>query len=205
MLNGIHWLGHASFRIELGGMVIYIDPWNLKHPVPADLVLVTHDHHDHLSPADIRAITKPDTAILYAGKGSPELKGHLQAVEPGEKLIVGAAVVESVPAYNLHKAFHPRASNYVGYVLTLAGVSIYHAGDTDLIPEMASIRCDAALLPIGGKYTMDAAEAARALGVIKPKYGIPMHYGAIVGNPKDARRFQELAPKTVEVVLLQQE
>lgn len=205
MLGGIHWLGHASFRIELGGMVIYIDPWKIKNPIPADLVLVTHDHHDHLSETDIARINKPGTVILCAAKGVDKLPGDVRSVKPGVSIRVGAAQVQTVPAYNINKAFHPQKAGYVGYVLTIAGVIIYHAGDTDFIPEMATITCDVALLPIGGHYTMDAEEAARALAVIKPKNVVPMHWGDLIGSRKDAELFVRLAPAGVEVTLLEPE
>ncbi|MHB9033285.1 MAG: MBL fold metallo-hydrolase [Anaerolineae bacterium] len=205
MLEGIHWLGHASFRIELGGMIVYIDPWKLTHPMPADLVLVTHDHHDHLSPADIHKIQKSTTTILYAGKSSPEVNGHTRLVVPGEKITVGAATIETVPAYNLVKTFHPRVNNFVGYILELGGQRIYHAGDTDAIPEMSAIRCDVALLPIGGKYTMDVPEALRALDIIKPKIAVPIHYGDIIGSQDDGLNFQKGAPRGITVVLLKKE
>lgn len=205
MLNGIHWLGHASFRVELGGLVVYFDPWKLKDPVPADLVLITHDHHDHLSEADVAKISKPDTIILCAAKGIGKLHGDVRSVKPGLSLQAGDALVQTVPAYNVSKAFHSQKAAYVGYILTIAGMSIYHAGDTDLIPEMAGITCDVALLPIGGTYTMDAAAAAEALAVIKAKVAVPMHWGDLVGSLKDAELFARLAPAGVQVVLLDPE
>ena len=205
MLNGIHWLGHASFRVELGGMVIYIDPWKLKNPIPADLVLITHDHHDHLSDADVIKISKPGTVILCAAKGIGKLHGDVRAVKPGLTLQLGEALVQTVPAYNVSTVFHPLKAEYVGYILTVAGMSIYHAGDTDLIPEMAGIVCDIALLPIGGTYTMDAVDAAKALSVIKVKVAVPMHWGDLVGSRKDADLFVKLAPPGVQVTLLEPE
>lgn len=205
MLNGIHWLGHASFRVELGGLVVYFDPWKLKNPIPADLVLITHDHHDHLSEVDVAKISKPDTIILCAAKGIGKLHGDVRSVKPGLSLQAGDALVQTVPAYNVSKAFHPQKAAYVGYILTIAGMSIYHAGDTDLIPEMAGITCDVALLPIGGTYTMDAAAATEALAVIKAKVAVPMHWGDLVGSLKDAELFARLAPAGVQVVLLDPE
>jgi L-ascorbate metabolism protein UlaG (beta-lactamase superfamily) len=205
MLKEIHWLGHASFRIELGGLVVYIDPWKLKNPLPADLVLVTHDHHDHLSEADISKISKAGTVILCAAKAAGSLHGEVRAVKPGLSLQIGDARVQTVPAYNIGKAFHPQKAEYVGYILAIAGMSIYHAGDTDLIPEMAEITCDVALLPIGGTYTMDAVAAAKALSVIKTQVAVPMHWGDLVGSRKDAELFVKLAPTGVQVTLLDPE
>lgn len=205
MLSAIHWLGHASFRLEIAGKVIYIDPWKLGSVIPADIVLVTHDHHDHLSPSDIARIVKPGTEIVYAGKGSPELKGSLHHVSPGDTLQLGEVTVSAVHAYNVGKAFHPRDAGFVGYVVTVGGTRVYHAGDTDVIPEMADVRCDVALLPVGGKYTMTAEEAARALELIKPQAAVPMHFGDIIGGADSARMFSRLAPPEVQVTLLEPE
>lgn len=202
MFQGIHWLGHASFRIELGGLVVYIDPWKVKNPVPADIVLITHDHHDHLSEEDVARISNPETVILCATKGAGKLSGDVRAVKPGLSLQVGDAFVQTVPAYNIGKIFHPQKAAFVGYILTLAGIRIYHAGDTDLIPEMANIACDVALLPIGGTYTMDATTAAKALTVISAKMAVPMHWGDVVGSRKDAELFARLAPAGVQVTML---
>jgi L-ascorbate metabolism protein UlaG (beta-lactamase superfamily) len=134
-----------------------------------------------------------------------KLHGDVRSVKPGLSLQIGAAKVQTVPAYNTAKAFHPQQAGYVGYVLTIAGTRIYHAGDTDFIPEMNGIICDVALLPIGGKYTMDATEAARAVAAIKPKIAVPMHWGDLIGSRKDADLFASLAPAGVQVTLLEPE
>jgi len=91
----------------------------------------------------------------------------------------------------------------VGFIITVAGVRIYHAGDTDVIPEMDDIETDVALLPVGGTYTMTADEAAQAANRIQPQVAIPMHWGTIVGSKRDAQRFSDLCQ--MEVVILSQE
>jgi len=127
----------------------------------------------------------------------------VHAVRPGDLVELGALRIEVVPAYNTNKPNHPQEAGHVGYIIEIGGRRIYHAGDTDLIPEMDEIRCDVAMLPMGGTYTMNAQEAAEAVERIGPKVAIPMHWGRIVGKSGDVRRFQELAPASVQIVVLE--
>lgn len=204
MIEGIHWLGHASFRID-DAVVIYIDPWKLKQAKPADLILVTHAHFDHLSAGDIAKITKPGTVIVCPASCADKLSGDVRIMAPGDKLRVGEVNIEAVPSYNTNKPNHPKQAGNLGYIVEVGGRRIYHAGDTDLIPEMANMRCDVALLPIGGKYTMDASEAAQAVERIKPKAVVPMHWGDLVGSAQDVERFKQRVPKGVSVEVLKAE
>jgi len=209
MVENIHWLGHACFRIE-NDKTIYTDPYELKgSPPKADLILITHDHFDHFSPKDVAKVTKDDTVIVTIAAVAQKLKGDVRAVKPGDSITVLGIPIEAVPAYNVNKfrspgqPFHPRESGHVGFIITVGGQRIYHAGDTDVIPEMDDIQADIALLPVGGTYTMTADEAAQAANRIKPKVAIPMHHSAIVGSIKDAERFKELCE--TEAVILPQE
>lgn len=205
MLEGIHWLGHASFCVEHEGFLVYIDPWKLTHPAPADLVLVTHSHHDHFSPDDIARLHKDGTVIVAPAAVAAQLHGQARVATAGEALTVGPARVQVVPAYNTNKPNHPRSAGFVGYVLELGGRRIYHAGDTDLIPEMSDIRCDVALLPIGGTYTMNAAEAAQAVERLGAKVAVGMHWGDVVGSEKDLSTFQAAVGAGAQVVALRPE
>ena len=99
--------------------------------------------------------------------------------------------MEAVPSYNTNKTFHPRASGWVGFVITAEGRRIYYPGDTDVIPEMDTIRADIVVIPVGGTYTMTAAEAADAVSRMKPVVAVPIHYGDIVGSLADAKKFKE--------------
>ena len=203
MIENIHWLGHASFRID-AEKTIYIDPWKLaKGARKADLILITHDHYDHCSPEDVAKIAKDDTVVVTIAAAAPKLKGDVRIVKPGDSLTVAGIPIEAVPAYNVGKQFHPKEAGHVGFIVTVGGQRIYHAGDTDVIPEMDDIQADIALLPVGGTYTMTAEEAAQAANKIKPKVAVPMHYGTIVGSIEDAHRFRDLCQ--VEVSILPQE
>lgn len=190
LLEGITWLGHASFRIKAPQGIIYIDPWQLKDGEPADLVLITHGHQDHFSPDDLAKIRKADTTVVSVADVTRQLKGDVKTVKVGDKLTVKGVQIEVVPAYNPAKRFHPKAAGCVGYVITAGGRRIYHAGDTDVIPEMADIQTDVALLPAGGTYTMTSSEAAQVANMIKPGVAVPMHWGTVVGSRADAEAFR---------------
>lgn len=197
LLEKLRRLGHDSFRFD-GPPVIYIDPWKLPTGSPrAEMILVTHDHFDHCSPEDVQRVSGPNTVVIACPSAAAKLPGA-RSLRPGEKMSVGEVAVEAVPAYNVNKfrspgvLFHPQAAGHNGYIVTVGGERLYHAGDTDHIPEMAGYRCDVALLPISGTYVMTADEAAAAAADIQPRVAVPMHYGDIVGGVTDVERFKGL-------------
>lgn len=191
LLKKIKWLGHASFKIETD-KIIYIDPYEIEEKEKADLILITHEHYDHCSPEDIKKIIKIDTVIVTISSAASKLSGNIKIVNPGDEIEIEGIKIKAVPSYNINKKFHPRDSNKVGFLVTLEGETVYHAGDTDFIPEMKDIKTDIALLPVSGTYVMDPLEASKAAEIIKPKYVIPMHYGSIVGSREDAEKFKGL-------------
>ncbi len=199
MVKGIHWLGHASFRLE-GERIIYIDPYKIKGGPAADIILVSHSHYDHSSSTAIENVSKADTVIVTCADSAKKLKGNVKVINPGQSIEVKGTTIEAVPAYNIKKPFHPRSEGGLGFIVTLGQRRIYFAGDTDLIPEMAMVKADVALLPVSGTYVMTAGEAAEAAKAIKPSLAIPMHYGTIVGSRNDALRFKELAIVPVEIL-----
>lgn len=197
LVDRLHWLGHDSFRLD-GPPVIYFDPWKLKGELPkADLVLVSHEHHDHCSPDDVKRISGPDTVVVSNTGSAAKLPGG-QVMRPGERLSTAGVEIEAVRAYNINKfrspgnPFHPLEAEHVGYVVTVEGVRIYHAGDTDHIPEMEDLDCDVALLPVSGTYVMTVEEAVAAAQAIGPEIVVPMHYGSGIGTASDGERFAQL-------------
>lgn len=206
MVSNIHWLGHDSFRIEGDGAVIYIDPWQLKDAPKGDLILITHDHSDHCSPDDVAKIQKDDSVIVTVASAAKLLTGNIEVVKPGDELTVKGIPIKVIPSYNVNKFrspgvhFHPRESGYVGFIVTVEGKRIYHTGDSDVIPEMAKIETDIALLPVSGIYVMTADEALKAASIIKPEMAIPMHVGRGIGNPEDADYFKAKATFSVTVL-----
>jgi len=209
--NGVKltWLGHDAFRIE-DGQVIYIDPFEIKEGAKADLVLISHEHDDHCSISDLKKVVTSNT-VLVAHAQSKNALSKLQAkeikiVKPGDRLTLGSVTVEAVPAYNTNKFrepgkfFHPKEDGKLGFIVTVKGVRIYHAADTDHISEMKNMAPDVALLPVSGTYVMTAKEASEAAASIKPKIAIPMHYASIVGSVKDAEEFKKLTKCEVKIL-----
>jgi L-ascorbate metabolism protein UlaG (beta-lactamase superfamily) len=199
LAQNLYWLGHDSFRLD-GPPVIYFDPWKLPPGSPkADIVLVSHEHGDHCSPADVKKVSGSKTTVIANPTAAAKLPGA-RVLRPGDKITVDNVTVEAVPAYNLNKfrspgePFHPQKSEHCGYIVTVGGERVYHAGDTDHIPEMSHLKCDVALLPVSGTYVMTAEEAAGAARAIKPQVAVPMHYGDknVVGTLADAQRFKAL-------------
>ena len=192
---------HSSIRYA-GGVTVWFDPFRVADaPCDADVVFVTHDHYDHFSPEDIRRVMKPGAvlvlpetcvaAALRAGFASAQLL----PVRPGEAYTVKDLPFTAVPAYNLSKPFHPRGNRWVGYVVTLEGRRVYVAGDTDDTPDARSVSCDVAFLPVGGTYTMTAAQAAGLAAALRPQIAVPTHYGCIVGERTDGAAFAAALPQ----------
>jgi L-ascorbate metabolism protein UlaG (beta-lactamase superfamily) len=209
LLQNLHWLGHDSFRLD--GPPVNFDPWKLPPGSPvADLVLVSHDHYDHLSADDVKKVSGPQTVVMANPSAAAKLPGA-RVIRPGEKITVGDVTVEAVPAYNVNKfrgpgnPFHPKKAEHNGYIVTVGGERLYHAGDTDHIPEMSGFKCDVALLPVSGTYVMTAEEAAQAAAAIKPLIAVPMHYGDrdVVGTLANAQQFKRLCEQAgIEAAIL---
>ena len=195
-----------SIRFESEHGIIYIDPFKMREePHDADYILITHDHYDHYSPEDIRKVCK-DTSVLVVPENMESEAGEMTdsvdmiyTVEPDIKKTINGLEVETIPAYNNKKSFHPKNAGWVGYILNIDGMRIYIAGDTDITEENRQVKCDVAMIPIGGTYTMDASQAAQLINEIKPGVAIPTHYGSVVGSPKDADTFKEQVNNDIEV------
>ncbi len=195
----LRWLGHSGFLVKSTVGNIYIDPFKLQaeedvygkfeSKEKADVIFITHSHYDHCSIEDIRKIVKDGTMIIcpadvFSKFSKIDKKLDIKIANPGTRMefFNGKLKFWAIPAYNINKSFHSKDEEWVGYVIQVNDTLIYHAGDTDLIPEMknlSSMKLDFAFLPIGGTFTMNAGEAAKAAGMIKPKFAVPIHYGSI--------------------------
>lgn len=208
MINNISINCHSSIKIN-GEKVIYIDPYKIKEVnKDADLIFITHEHYDHYSSEDINKIKKSNTRFIVPKSMKNRLiidrisENDIISVDVKNKYNVDDIEFETIPAYNINKSFHPKNSNWVGYIININNIKYYIAGDTDITDEAINVKCDIAFIPIGGTYTMDYKEAATLTNKIKPKYTIPIHYGLIVGKYEDAIKYSNLLDKEIECKII---
>jgi L-ascorbate metabolism protein UlaG (beta-lactamase superfamily) len=211
LLESVEWLGHSGFRIRAGRTTIYIDPYRVPEGAPpADVILVTHGHYDHFSPSDVAALSTKSTWLIAPAPVAEKVGGHVLSIAPGEMIepdFARGVAIRATAAYNTSKRnaegkpFHPREAGLVGYDLNIRGERLYHAGDTDVVPEMDEVAgVDIALLPVSGTYVMTPEEAAEAARRIQPGVAVPMHWGQHIGTKADAERFKALTPVPVEIM-----
>ena len=205
----LSWLGHNGFIITTGTSEkrIAIDPYNVSEKIElVDIILITHEHYDHCSVKDIQKLSRGGTKVIgpaHIQSAITKVENvEIHVIEVGDVVDFEELKIEAVPAYCLNKycdpakkiVFHPKSEGYAGYVIKMGNVVIYHAGDTDLIPEMQKLtgygkqgNHFVALLPVSGQTVMTAEEAAEAAALLKPEIAIPMHYGSgVVGTIEDA-------------------
>lgn len=179
----ITFVGHGTLIFSINGTVIHVDPWTKLadyNTLPkADLILVTHEHFDHLDTAAIKIISKAGTKLMLP-QAVHTIIGYGDVLKNGDKKAFGNITIEAVPAYNItqdHKKFHPKGRDN-GYILTIGGKRIYVAGDTENTPEMDNLKhIDIAFLPMNQPYTMTPAQVAKTVQHFKPKILYPYHYG----------------------------
>jgi L-ascorbate metabolism protein UlaG (beta-lactamase superfamily) len=190
----LKWFGQSAFKLAAGtGEVLFIDPFRVPSSAgPADMILITHPHGDHFDRRAVRGLRTGNTVIVVP---QPSLESGLEGISWGQMIKVGDIGVTAVPAYNLGKPFHARDKKWVGYMIQADGLRIYHAGDTDLIPEMKDLKPDIALLPVGGLFGMNWKKAAEASGFLKAPLAIPMHYGSLIGGKKAGEKFSRMVGK----------
>ncbi|MBQ4312214.1 MAG: MBL fold metallo-hydrolase [Oscillospiraceae bacterium] len=195
-------LFHSSIRIS-GEKTVYFDPFKIEgEPHDADIIFVTHSHYDHFSAEDIKKIKTSDTLLVVPKSMEKSAKGvcpRVKAVSAGEHFDADGIAAEAVAAYNVGKLFHTKLSGWLGYIVTIDGERYYIAGDTDRNKDIENVKCDIALVPIGGKFTMNAKEAAGFVNHIKPKIAIPTHYGSVAGSYSDADVFAGYVDKDITV------
>ena len=206
----IQFLGHSGFLITCtNGKRIAIDPYNISDGIEkADLILITHSHYDHCSIKDISKLVKEGTIVIMPPDVQSKITKidgvEMQLVEVGDKFEFGKVKIEAFPSYNINKDFHPKKEGWLGYLVKIDDVIIYHAGDSDKIPEMKNLSGYGKrenefvmLLPISGEFVMNVDEAYEIASLVSPDLVIPMHYGAgVVGTREDAERFIELCKES---------
>ncbi len=197
----IKWLGHDGFLFEKNIKII-IDPYRISKPIEADLILLSHNHFDHMSLEDLKKVSSKKTTIV-AAKECIEKLDNISCKEkasllPGDEKTINGIKIRAIWAYNVDKInpdtkkpFHPKEDNKIGFLINIGSTTIYHTGDSDLIPEMNNLQPDVLLVPVSGTYVMTASEAVQAVNAIKPKIAVPMHFGAIVGSVDNAQQFKD--------------
>ncbi len=205
MLDNIEVFIHSSIKFDRE-LKIYFDPFKIENNYnDADIIFITHSHYDHLSIEDINKVKKNTTIVVAPSSINKDFEGldlDLFLVEPNESYQIKGISFETVRAYNNTKEFHPITNNWLGYIIILDNTRYYIAGDTDMTPDNESIKCDVAFVPIGGKFTMDAIEAANLTNKIKPSVVVPIHYGLLVGTKEDENKFVDLLNPDIECTIL---
>lgn len=207
-LSNITVNAQSSIRIA-GEKIIYFDPFEISEENhDADIIFITHEHFDHFQPESIAKVKKDETVIVAPASMEKQIKAesgvlNIEVYEPGTIHEIAGTNIETVPAYNKLKPFHMKNKKWLGYIVAMNGLRYYIAGDTDVNDDILKVNCDVALIPVGGKFTMDKKQAAEYVTKIKPKAVIPTHYGQIVGTPADGNDFKGLAEAANDEILVE--
>jgi len=183
-------MSHATFKIKTNsGKVIYLDPYQIpKDAEKADIIISSHSHGDHFDNRSIKTIIKDSSILLGPVSISSNLnKFNGKGLKFGEVFEVDDIKIELVPSYTIKKGTHPKSNEWAGTIIEAEGKRIYHAGDTERIPEMKDLKnITVALLPCGGRFTMDFEESCLSALDINPEIVVPMHnWGADLNDYKE--------------------
>ncbi len=200
LTSGVSWFRGSSVRIRRGGREIQVDPLGLTDHSVADYILLTHPHYDNFLEEEIARVRGPHTVVIAPSSMKKQIENADHLLRPGDMLQLDGLDVLAIPAYTPDKKFHPQENGWLGYVFTLGGVTYYHAGDTDYLAEMETIRCDVAFLPCDGHYTMGPDDAVRAATACGASVLVPVHWGDAWGAPEDIARMRELFAGEVHVL-----
>ena len=190
----------SSIRIVLN-KIIYFDPFKFeKDNHDADIIFITHNHYDHFDIESIEKV-KNNNTIIVAPKSMEEVIKEISFkdyiyLNPYDLVKLDDLTIKGIPAYNNEKTFHPRSNNWLGYLVSYNNITYYIAGDTDKTKDNELVKCDIALIPIGGHFTMDYEEASELVKEINPKVVIPTHYGTIIGDIDYGKKLINLLSNT---------
>ncbi len=203
MINRIQWLGHGSFRIQ-GPPLIYINPWRVaRSSLVPDAILVSNDQYEHCSPGDVEKLRGPDTVVVSNPGASAVLNDDSTVLRPWQSMNIGSGRVTAVPAYTFTD-HNPVSKGGLGFVISIDYFDIYYASSTDFIPELQTICCDIAILPVGaGQGTMTVDRAMQLVDVLKPTWIIPSHWGSLGGTMLDVQAFEQALGGRSKLVMLE--
>jgi len=189
-----------------GSPLIYIDPWRVvKKVFHPDVILITHDHYDHFSIADIAKLRGPDTKIIGNEAIVDQIEGATP-LRPWQSISIDRASIKAVPAYSPDGMRHPQEAGGLGFVISLNLWDIYYAGDTQIIPEMNKIQPDVAILPVDGDDTLDIDKAAQLIRQMRPRYVFPSNFGTTPEGASvlDVRQLRDMVTDYAEVIIPEQ-
>ncbi len=202
MIDRIQWLGHGGFFIQ-GPPLIYINPWRVaRHTFHADVILVSHNHYDHCSLADIDKLRGPETLVIGSELVARDIP-NCRVLRPWQSIAIDRASIKAVPAYSPNSWQHPLTDGGLGFIISLNFFDIYYAGDTQIIPEMDRIRPDIAILPIDGNGTLTVNDAVEVVKQMRPRWVLPSNWGPLTegASELDAIQFKRAVGERAEVII----
>lgn len=201
MIENIKWLGHGSFAIQ-GSPSIYIDPWRIVRGGLADIILISHEHYNHCSIADIEKLRGAETKILGNKKVAEKIE-DTTIIRPWQSITFDRINIKAIPAYAPNGIKHKEENGGLGFVISMNYYDIYYAGATKIIPEMSRIRPDIVILPIDNQDTLNIQEAVEVVDLLSPRWVIPSNWGSIGTGASviDANEFKKQVGGRATVII----
>lgn len=202
MIERIQWLGHGGFMIQ-GPPLIYINPWRVTRSIfLADAILVSHDHYEHFSSADIAKL-RGDETVVISNENVASLVEGTKVLLPWQSMVVDRARITAIPAYSVNGAYHAREQGGLGFLISLDFYDIYYAGDTEMIPEMDTLHPDIVILPIDGSGTLSVNDAVEVVKKMRPRYAIPCNWNTsgTGATLQEAQAFKAAVGDRCEVII----
>ena len=202
MIDNIKWLGHGSFFIQ-GPPYIYLDPWRVvRTTFDANIILVSHDHYDHCSIADIEKLRGKETVIIGNERVAEKIESTT-IIRPWQSMTFDRISIKAIPAYAPDGVQHQEIHGGLGFIISMNYFDIYYAGDTKLIPEMERISPDIVILPIDNRDTLSVQEAVEVVELLSPRWVIPSNWGSIGEGASivDANEFKKQVGGRATVII----